>query len=83
MLFNDPESRFKELRSLGFHENASGTKRRRAILRLLTVQKDLIGFWLDRKKWNMEHPDAKRTSCVLLVKLSADELVRTTLCGQD
>jgi hypothetical protein len=83
MLFNDPESWFKGLRSLGFHENASGTKRWRAILRLPTVQKDLIGFWLDRKKRNMERPDAKRTSCVLLVKLFADELVRTTSFGQE
>lgn len=83
MLFNDPESWFMGLRSLGFHENASGTKRWRAILRLPTVQKDVIGFWLDRKKRNMERPDARRTSCVLLVKLFADELVRTTSCGQE
>lgn len=83
MQFNDAENWFKSVRSLGFHENASSTKRWRTILRLPLVQKDLIGYWLDRKKQNMARPDAKRTSSVLLVKLYADELVRKTASGEE
>jgi len=83
MQFNDSENWFKSVRSPGFHENASGTKRWRTILRLPLVQKDLIGFWLDRKNRNMARPDAKRTSSVLLVKLYADELVRKTTSGEE
>ena len=80
--FNDTENWFKGVRSLGFHENASSTKRWRAILRLPQVHKDLIGFWLDRNNQWMERPDAKRTRRVLLVKLYADEIVRNTSQGR-
>ena len=83
MHYNDAENWFKGVRSLGFHEDASNTKRWRAILRLPIVQKDLIGFWFDRQKQKMERPDPKRTHTVLLVKLYADELIRTTTYGQE
>lgn len=79
--FNDAGNWFKSIRFLGFHENASGTKRWRTILQLPLVQKDLIGFWLDRKNREMVRPDAKRTNSVFLVKLYADELVRKTAYG--
>ena len=80
--YNDADNWFKGVRSLGFHEDASNTKRWRAILRLPIVQRDLIGFWFDRKKQKMERPDPKRTNTVLLVKLYADELIRRTAYGQ-
>lgn len=79
---NDPEYWFKGVRSLGFREDVSDTKRWKAILRLPTVEKELIGFWLDRKNRQMERPDPKRTSRVLIVKLHADEIVRNTSQGR-